>query len=99
MSVFSGAANIPSNDKVSADTAGLANDNFYGGGSCIKDCFRLFRAPSTNTPLSFKKLSRLFQRGCLDRTLAFPHITMPYLARVNATLSRLGSARNPTPRF
>jgi len=33
----------------------------------------------------------------LDKTLGLPTMMIPYLARVKATLSRLGSLRNPMP--
>lgn len=53
--------------------------------------------PSTRVPCALYSLRRLFQRSCFDRTLAFPKMIKPYFARVKATLSLLGSLRNPIP--
>ena len=42
--------------------------------------------------------SRQYYIHCtLDSTLGFPTMMMPYLERVNATLRRRGSLRNPIP--
>lgn len=70
---------------------------FLGFVSCCMDCFKLVRGPSTRHWFSLKWFSRTFQRGCLLSTLGLPRMTSPYLARVSATFSLLGSLRNPMP--
>ena len=64
----------------------------------IEHAFRLKTfGPSTRHELFLYSLSRLFQRSCFERTLAFPKITRPYFALVKATFNRRGSLRKPMP--
>ena len=53
--------------------------------------------PSTKVPCILYSFNKLFHKSCFDNTFAFPKIIIPYLALVNATLSLLGSFKNPIP--
>lgn len=67
----------------------------------LKTILQFFREeierPSTKVPWFLYSLSKLFQRSCFDKTLAFPKMIRPYFALVRATLSLLGSLRKPIP--
>ena len=53
--------------------------------------------PSSRQLLFLYSFSKLFQRSCFDRTLAFPNMIKPYLALVSATFSLRGSFKKPIP--
>lgn len=84
---------------VSVRTKSLLSGLYFTGRlRTIAQVFKLNTlGPSTKHPLFLYSLRRLFQRSCLQSTFAFPKMTSPYFARVNATLSRRGSFKKPMP--
>lgn len=83
----------------SLSTKSLLSGLYFTG--LLKTILHVFREemerPSTSVPWFLYSFRRLFQRSCFERTLAFPNIIRPYLARVKATFSLRGSFKKPIP--
>ena len=67
--------------------------------SATADCRNESSDPSTRHPSSLKWFRRSWNKRWRESTFGFPRITSPLLARVIATLRRLGSFRKPIPVF